>query len=139
MRLLDNEFFDVLLLDIQVLQMAALQTTAAIRQLQRNATTYLPIVGITAYKVEGEQCVASGMDAYLTKPIRANALIDLLERLAAPKEDNSQESPLPEEQGLSTSPLPPDPIKIPPSKSQVKIRLKGSLKPNPINKGGNGL
>jgi two-component system sensor histidine kinase/response regulator len=43
-------------------------------------------VAMTAHAMAGDEarCLAAGMDAYLSKPIRADALSAILNRLAAP-------------------------------------------------------
>jgi HPt (histidine-containing phosphotransfer) domain-containing protein len=45
----------------------------------------VPIVAMTAHAMKGdrERCLASGMDAYIAKPVQARKLIRMVERLAA--------------------------------------------------------
>jgi two-component system sensor histidine kinase/response regulator len=46
----------------------------------------LPIVAMTAQSMAGdrEECLAAGMDDYVSKPIRGEELRDALERVLAP-------------------------------------------------------
>jgi CheY-like chemotaxis protein len=75
--------FDVVLMDVQMPIMDGFEATAAIRLCERDHGTHIPIVAMTAHAMEGdrEQCLSSGMDAYLSKPIRPAELFALLEGL----------------------------------------------------------
>jgi PAS domain S-box-containing protein len=76
--------FDVILMDVQMPGMDGLKATRLIRRLTNGAET-LPIVALTA-NVMAEQvaeCQAAGMDAHLTKPIRTEALFEVISRLGA--------------------------------------------------------
>ena len=75
--------FDVVLMDIQMPIMDGFEATAAIRLCERDHGTHIPVVAMTAHAMEGdrEQCLSSGMDAYLSKPIRPAELFALLEGL----------------------------------------------------------
>ncbi len=79
------EDFDVVLMDVGMPEMDGFQATAAIRALPESRKARLPIIALTAHAMNGdaERCLASGMDAYLSKPIDEQALIILVERLAA--------------------------------------------------------
>ncbi len=79
---------DVALLDVQMPEMDGFQAIAAIRDAERGTGRHLPVVALTAHALTGdrERCLAAGMDDYLAKPIRTEALLSMLERLggAAP-------------------------------------------------------
>ncbi|MHB1036900.1 MAG: MEDS domain-containing protein [Pirellulales bacterium] len=76
--------FDVILMDVQMPVMDGLRTTAALRKLKAPRKANLPVVAMTAhaFKSDEARCLAVGMDAYLSKPIKAERLIELVERLA---------------------------------------------------------
>ena len=76
---------DLVLMDVQMPEMDGYQATAAIRELEKHRTERLPIVAMTAHAMDRdrERCLASGMDAYLTKPIRMERLLSVLERVGA--------------------------------------------------------
>jgi len=68
--------FDLVLMDINMPLMDGHEATAQIRK-SGNA---IPIVAMTAYALKGdrEQCLGSGMNDYISKPINRDALAVLL-------------------------------------------------------------
>ena len=68
--------FDLVLMDVQMPEMDGLEATRAIREYERNSASHVPIVALTAHAMKGdrERCLAAGMDAYVTKPIRSKEL-----------------------------------------------------------------
>ncbi len=60
-------------------EMDGFEATAAIRQ--EEGSTHIPIVAMTAHAMKGdrERCLAAGMDAYVTKPLQARRLIQVIE------------------------------------------------------------
>jgi len=72
-------------------EMNGMEATRAIRELERSAGRYVPIVAMTAHAMSGdrERCLAAGMDDYMTKPIRAEALVTLVERLGMNARDEA--------------------------------------------------
>src|SRR5207248_8567350 len=78
---LQRQSYDMILMDVQMPEMDGLETTRAIHKdfppKQRPR-----IVAMTANAMEGdrEECLAAGMDDYLTKPIQVKVLQEALER-----------------------------------------------------------
>jgi signal transduction histidine kinase/CheY-like chemotaxis protein len=74
--------FDLLLMDVQMPGMDGLEATAAIRTIENGSGLRVPIVALTAHALaeDRERCLAAGMDAFLTKPLRAPQLNVLLDR-----------------------------------------------------------
>ncbi len=68
----EREPFDLILMDVQMPEMDGFAATKAIRAKESAANTHVPIVALTAHAMKGdrERCLAAGMDAYVSKPIR---------------------------------------------------------------------
>jgi CheY-like chemotaxis protein len=79
--LLEEQAFDMVLMDVQMPEMGGFEATAAIRNRERRAGLHTPIVAMTAHAMTGdrERCIDAGMDDYITKPIHGPALLDLVE------------------------------------------------------------
>ena len=75
--------FDLILMDVQMPQMGGLEATAAIRARERDTGGHVPIVALTAHAMSGdrERCLAAGMDAYVSKPLRPDELFAAIDRL----------------------------------------------------------
>lgn len=80
---IENGAFDLVLMDIQMPEMDGFEATAAIRRRERGSGPRLPIVALTAHAMKGdaERCLAAGMDAHLVKPIHAEQLYELLDKI----------------------------------------------------------
>ncbi|TSE04452.1 response regulator, partial [Mesorhizobium intechi] len=72
----------MILMDVSMPEMSGLEATAAIRRLEQETGTHVPIVGVTAHALKGdrERCLEAGMDDYLPKPISPRALLEKVER-----------------------------------------------------------
>jgi two-component system, sensor histidine kinase and response regulator len=80
---LEQDAFDLVLMDVQMPVMDGFECTRRIRSGGRGPAT--PIVAMTAHAMAGdrERCLQAGMDAYLSKPIRQDDLFNLLKRITA--------------------------------------------------------
>ena len=90
---LAQEEFDAILMDIQMPVMNGFEATRAIRSGECGGDLHIPIVAMTAYALKGdrERCLESGMDAYISKPLRPDALMEALDRACAA--DGAQRPP----------------------------------------------
>lgn len=81
-----GESLDLILMDCEMPRMSGFEATEIIRRWQYGQTKAVcPIIALTAHTFEEhiEQCLASGMDAHLSKPLHLDKLRELLESLAA--------------------------------------------------------
>ena len=78
---LQQQPFDLLLLDVQMPEMDGFEVTAVIREREKATGAHVTIIAMTAYAMEGDQhrCLAAGMDAYVSKPIQARELFETVE------------------------------------------------------------
>jgi PAS domain S-box-containing protein len=86
---LERERFDAVLMDVQMPEMDGFEATAEIRAREKPTGAHLPVIAMTAHAMKGdrENCLARGMDGYVTKPLRPEDLFAALEGLAAGKEE----------------------------------------------------
>jgi CheY-like chemotaxis protein/HPt (histidine-containing phosphotransfer) domain-containing protein len=82
--LLQQQNFDAVLMDVQMPVMDGFQAAQTIRKLPQPRKAGIPIIAMTAHALKGDKhrCLAAGMDAYLSKPIKGEEMIELVERLA---------------------------------------------------------
>jgi signal transduction histidine kinase/CheY-like chemotaxis protein len=73
--------YDLILMDIQMPVLDGLKTTAMIRAHEEEGSR-IPVVAVTAHAMKGdrEKFLEAGMDAYLSKPIRKEALAATLKQ-----------------------------------------------------------
>ena len=73
--------YDVILMDIQMPIMNGFVTTKKIRNIEKSTSTHTPIIAITANALLGdkEECIASGMDDYLSKPFQIETLLNKMQ------------------------------------------------------------
>jgi two-component system, sensor histidine kinase len=77
----DEEAFDLVLMDLQMPIMGGLDATAAIRLREQGTGRHTRIVAMTAHAMNAdrERCLAGGMDGFLSKPIEPHRLFAVVE------------------------------------------------------------
>ena len=97
-----SQSIDLILMDIQMPEMDGLEATAAIREMEEGTGTHVPIVAMTAHAMKGDQerFLRAGMDAYISKPVQAQRLLDMVDSLVSPSHEEEKEA----EDGHSLSP-----------------------------------
>ncbi|MBN8506625.1 MAG: GAF domain-containing protein [Burkholderiales bacterium] len=80
-----RQTYDLVLMDVQMPEMDGLEATQAIHRRWPQASERPRIVAMTANAMQGdrEACLAAGMDDYVTKPIRVEALVEALQQTRA--------------------------------------------------------
>ncbi|HYL61840.1 MAG TPA: response regulator [Candidatus Methylomirabilis sp.] len=85
LEILDHQIFDVVLMDVQMPEIDGLTATTTIREKEKTSGAHIPIVAMTAHAMVGdrERCLAAGMDAYVSKPLRTEELLESIEKTVA--------------------------------------------------------
>ncbi len=82
LALLQEEDFDVVLMDIQMPEKNGIDAAIEIRNLQNKTKKSIPIIALTANALKGEEqkFLNAGMNDFLIKPFKANDLLQVLKR-----------------------------------------------------------
>ncbi|HLB70065.1 MAG: response regulator [Candidatus Methanoperedens sp.] len=78
LRKLENETFDLILMDIELPGMDGVEVTKIIKAKHRN----LPVIALTSYAMKGdrERFLAAGFDEYISKPLDVSDFLNRLEK-----------------------------------------------------------
>jgi CheY-like chemotaxis protein len=97
---LEQGTYDLVLMDVQMPEMDGFEATGELRKLEKQTGLHTPVIALTARAMKGdrERCLEAGMDGYLSKPIRAQELDDLLgnyitSRAAGPQAPEPEKQP----------------------------------------------
>ncbi|MDO5389586.1 MAG: response regulator [Eubacteriales bacterium] len=79
----EENYFDLILMDIQMPIMDGYEAARTIRYLSRKDVANLPIIAMTAnaFEEDKEKALANGMNAHITKPLDIKVLLSTLEKI----------------------------------------------------------
>ncbi len=82
LEILQQESFDLILMDCQMPVMDGFETTRSIRESEGESGQHIPIVAMTAYTSgrEREEAKEAGMTGWLEKPILMDALEEVIRK-----------------------------------------------------------
>jgi len=111
--------FDLILMDIQMPEMNGFEATREIRKLEtgdpqqppiadrQSSIHSVPIIAMTAHAMTGdrEKCIDAGMDDYVSKPIKPEALYLVIDKVTRKsKSEKEQKQPQPSQDSKTFSP-----------------------------------
>jgi CheY-like chemotaxis protein len=76
LKLLSEQNFDLVAMDVQMPIMGGMEATEKIRMKERGTSQHIPIMAITAnaFAEDRRSCLDVGMDGYVVKPVTAQAI-----------------------------------------------------------------
>ena len=97
LHLISSNYYDLILMDIQMPEMDGVQATLQIRSLPDKDKANIPIIAFTAHsrKEDSAKYLAAGMNNYLSKPFVEEKLYEMISRYLLPLPETFH--PLPEE------------------------------------------
>ena len=86
LQVLQEDEFDLVLMDVEMPEMNGLEATRVIRRMEAGSGGHIPIIAMTAYAMaeDREKCLEAGMDSYVSKPVNHKDLFREISRLVLP-------------------------------------------------------
>lgn len=83
--------YALIFMDCHMPEMDGYKATSAIRRHESRTGSHIPIVAMTANAMQGdrEQCLAAGMDDYVSKPVKSEDLLAILQKWSPDESTNS--------------------------------------------------
>ena len=108
--------FDLILMDIQMPEMDGFEASREIRKLEtgdpqqspianrQSSIHSIPIIAMTAHAMTGdrEKCIDAGMDDYVSKPIKPEALYSVIDKVARKSQSGKEQKRTQPSQGSKT-------------------------------------
>jgi two-component system, sensor histidine kinase and response regulator len=90
----DPKRYDLIFMDCQMPEMDGYTATRQIRSLEVTTDSHVPIIAMTANAMTGdrENCIAAGMDDYVSKPVTRHTIVDVLDRWLVLKDKEPAEA-----------------------------------------------
>ncbi len=81
---LDAKEFDLILMDVNMPQLDGCEATIKIREKEQKTGKHIPIIAMTAlaFKEDKSRCLEAGMDDFVSKPVRAEELYEVIGKYA---------------------------------------------------------
>lgn len=123
LAILARESFDLILMDMQMPEMDGVEATIAIREKEKTTGEHVPIIAMTADAMPSarDKCLESGMDEYISKPVRSEKLLEVIQKLTPHKD---QPEPTGEKPSPADAPPPATETRI--DRARLMERLGGS-------------
>jgi signal transduction histidine kinase/CheY-like chemotaxis protein len=89
-----SDLFNIILMDLEMPKMGGIEATKQIRTWEKqNKKNPVPIIALTAHAFNEfrDNCLSSGMNDFLTKPLRAEMLYETIERWSKQQTNNSNQ------------------------------------------------
>ena len=116
-------FYDLVLMDCQMPEMDGYEAAALIREPHSGVCNpQIPIIALTAHAMKGDRdkCLAGGMNDYISKPVKATAVADALEKWLPRKQGGPASALIP------TTPAPPTVLPAASSPAAEEVALLDS-------------
>ncbi len=95
LEILEQKSFDMIFMDVQMPEMDGFTATGHIRESEKLRDT--PVIAMTAHAMKGdrERCIEAGMDDYISKPVKAAAIHDMVMKWLERRNNQSSEADSP--------------------------------------------
>jgi PAS domain S-box-containing protein len=89
---LDNDAFDIVLMDVQMPVMNGEEALLEIREKEKGTTIHLPVIALTAHSMRGdkERLLEVGFDGYVSKPLYIKDLVEEMKRVMVKGEGKAE-------------------------------------------------
>jgi len=83
LEVLEQQTFDIVLMDGQMPEMDGFEATRRIREKEKITGAHVPIIALTAHAMQGdkERFLAGGMEGYVAKPLKPEELFAVIEKV----------------------------------------------------------
>ncbi len=89
LKKLNEQFYDIILMDVQMPDMDGLETTRMIREKHHQQPVIIAMTA-NAMQRDRDECFEAGMDDYISKPVVIDILVDMLKKWAQLKQSDSR-------------------------------------------------